>query len=117
MLSVHFYAPAAFAIAEPGTSWGYQYSWGTEEEIAYVESQMKKLSDTFVSRGIPVIIGEFGSLREGKDSEAVNLYYSTIIKYAKAYGICPVLWDNGQEIDRTNYAFRYSGCKEAIFGE
>ena len=38
--SIHYYLPPQFAIATPGTSWGYNYSWGTDEERAAVELEV-----------------------------------------------------------------------------
>lgn len=117
ILSVHYYSPSEFAIAEAGTAWGYANTWGTEADFAYLKSQMGLLKTCFIDKGIPVIMGEYGCIIKDKDSTSRVLYLSTVAQYCRAYGICPVLWDNGEEIDRSNLTWRTEGLKEAIFND
>ena len=114
ILSVHYYSPADFAIAESGTAWGYRNTWGTEEDLAYMERQFAKLKTTFLDAGIPVIMGEFGCIIKDKDPHSRILYLSSIADYCRQYGICPSFWDNGEEIDRTNLQWRTDGLAENL---
>lgn len=100
ILSVHYYSPAQFAIAEKGTSWGYSETWGTDEDFKYLEDELKKVKTHFINKGIPVIMGEYGCITKDKDTNSRILYLSSIVEYSLKYGVCPVLWDNGGEINR-----------------
>lgn len=105
MISVHYYDPYNFTIDENITSaktqWG-KYAvedydnWGQED---YVDAQMKKLNDTFVSKGFPVIIGELGVQDKAfmsEDFPAFRCYWAEyVVKAAKNNGCVPVYWDNG----------------------
>lgn len=114
ILSVHYYAPSDFAIAEAGTGWGYRDTWGTEDDFAYMEGQFEKLKTTFLNRDIPVIMGEFGCIIKDKDQNSRILYLSSVADYCRQYGICPIFWDNGEEIDRTNLNWRTEGLAEKL---
>lgn len=114
ILSVHYYSPSDFAIAEASTSWGYRSTWGTEEDFSYMEDQFKKLQTTFLNRNIPIIMTEFGCIIKDKALESRTLYLSSIANYCHQYGICPILWDNGEEIDRTNLCWRTQGLSERL---
>jgi len=106
ILSVHYYSPSAFAIAESGTAWGYTNTWGTEEDFAYMEGQLEKLRTTFLDNDTPVIMSEFGCIRKDKETASRILYLSSVADYCRQYGICPIFWDNGEEIDRSNLKWR-----------
>jgi len=107
IVSIHAYSPYEFA-----------HQYGTPDAVATWD--VNNLADkggvnyaidnayaTFVSKGIPVIIGEFGS-REEKAivyREAWSEYY---VAYAKSKGIPCFLWDdNGwfKLFDRNNLTF------------
>lgn len=105
MISVHYYDPYNFTLDENMTSaktqWGKYATenfdnWGQED---YVDSTMKRLNDTFVSKGFPVIIGEMGVQDKSHVSETFGEYrrYWTeyVIKAAKDNGCTPIYWDNG----------------------
>ena len=114
MLSVHYYSPSTFAIAERTSTWGYQETWGTDEDFDYLDKQMQKLKEYYVDKGTPVIIGEFGSTHKDKDMEDVVLYTSSVIEYALKYDMCPVWWDNGQEINRIALNYKVDGMQDAV---
>ena len=114
ILSVHYYSPSTFAIADLTSTWGYQETWGTEEDFEYLEGQMKKMKEAYVDKGTAVIIGEFGATHKDKDLEDVVLYTSSVIEYALKYDMCPVWWDAGSEIDRTLLNYKVEGMQEAV---
>ena len=106
MVSAHFYDPYEFGLQEDSTvykwgndaSSGNKPSWGHED---YVEQQMQKLYKTFTSKGIPVIIGEYGSIDKtwaNSDSRLYRRYYfEYVAKSAVNHGCVPVYWDNGYD--------------------
>lgn len=104
ILSVHYYSPATFALITEDVEWGKAVStWGTAEEKAFLKSEMKKLNDNFIGKGIPVIIGEYGCPTENKEEESVRLFLYSVCKEALEVGACPVLWSTpGGHYDREN---------------
>ncbi len=114
ILSVHYYSPSTFAIADLTSTWGYQESWGTDEDMQYLDGQMKKLKENYVDKGVPVIVGEFGATHKDKDLEAVVKYTSSVIETALKYHLCPVWWDAETEIDRTALTYKVDGMQEAV---
>ncbi len=114
ILSVHYYSPSSFAIAESGTDWGYTNTWGTSEDFAYMEGQFEKLRTIFLDNDTPVIMSEFGCITKDKDTASRILYLSSVADYCRQYGICPIFWDNGEEIDRSNLKWRTEGLAEQM---
>ena len=116
IVSVHYYLPPQFAIATPGTSWGYQYSWGTGDDHKTMEANFGKLKEHYLDKGIPVIIGEYGCLMRNKDRASRVDYFRSIVRLSRENGICPVFWDNGEELDRRAYVWRQEGVLPALTG-
>ncbi len=93
-VSVHYYTPSTFAILEKDASWGKARSeWGTEADFEELNRNMDLMKETFVDKGIPVIVGEFGSATKNKEEGMVNLYLSSVCEAIYSRGMCPVLWD------------------------
>ncbi|MEV6303077.1 cellulase family glycosylhydrolase [Actinoplanes sp. NPDC051861] len=105
MISVHYYDPWDFAGQEDGTitQWGANATnpakksvWGQED---FMDGQMKKMRDTFVTRGYPFFVGEYGSIDKTTYDSASNRYrvdYArTLAATAKKYGGATAYWDNG----------------------
>lgn len=103
MLSLHYYSPPQFAVAESNCTWCTpQTTWGTADDYAQLDAAMMKIYTNFISKGIPVIIGEYGVLTEAennKDKESIRKYLSAVSEKALSYGMCPVLWDAGSSGD------------------
>lgn len=124
MAEIHFYSPWNYTGMTKDESWGNQFfywgkgfhsttdtahnpTWGEED---YVDAQFKLMKTQFVDKGIPVIMGEFGTgvrknltgadLQLHLDGRAYYLNYLT--KQAIANGLVPFLWDIGELLDRTN---------------
>ena len=101
MVSVHYYSPATFALLTEDADWGkVAYTWGTPEEVAAVRTDLLPLKERFIDRGIPVILGEFGSAVTKKDPASVVKYLSTVGQTAYSLGLVPVLWDPGDHYNR-----------------
>ena len=103
-VSVHYYTPAGFAILTQDESWGKaQSTWGTDAEYEELNRNMDMLEERYSSKGIPVIIGEYGCPRENKEEESVRRFLTAVCEASLSRGgICPVLWDTtGLHYDRT----------------
>lgn len=66
---------------------------GTDADYAELEKLMKLLQTTYVDNGVPVIIGEYGCPKNGKEEESVRLYITSVCEATLAKGMCPILWD------------------------
>ena len=116
MVSVHYYSPATFAIADLTTTWGYQETWGTAEDVEYLKGQFEKLKTWFVDKGIPVIVGEYGVIDKNKDEGDRIYWFECVTKTALEYGCCPVVWDNGELIHRFKYEWKDPELGEVLCG-
>ena len=105
MISAHYYDPWDFTGQEDGTitQWGpnatnsaKKSTWGQQD---YMDAQLKKMHDTFVASGYPVLIGEYGSIDKTSADSANNTYRAdfarTLVADAKKYGEATAYWDNG----------------------
>ena len=103
-VSVHYYTPATFCILEEDANWGkMQTEWGSEQDVAELKKNMDLVKTTFIDKGIPVIMGEYGTTKKERSEETVRLYLTSVCKEAYSRGICPVLWDTtGNFYDRQN---------------
>ncbi|MCM1522948.1 MAG: glycoside hydrolase family 5 protein [Ruminococcus sp.] len=113
-VSVHQYGPTVFTIAEPGCSWGFRDTWGTENDYSVMEAEFELLKKKFIDRGVPVIIGEYGAGTVGKEQESREKYIRAVTEYSLENGICPILWDAGGTIDREKLEWRIPAEKTAI---
>ncbi|MDQ0681887.1 endoglucanase [Streptomyces achromogenes] len=105
MISVHHYSPWDFAGEESGTitQWGRaatnpsrKSTWGQED---YLDAQLKTMRDVFVTKGYPVVVGEYGSIDKSSFDSSNNRYRAdfarAVAATAKKYGAATVYWDNG----------------------
>ena len=85
-ISTHAYSPYDFALKQDG---GKIFINASE-----LDSMFSHLNSQFISKGIPVIMGEWASTDKGNLAERVKhaAYY---VKGAKKYGIPTIWWDNG----------------------
>lgn len=117
MISVHYYTPSTFTILSEDASWGKcARTWGTDAEINVVKTDFNKMKSKFSDKGVPVIIGEYGTVLTNKETESVRRYISTVCKTAYDMGFCPVFWDNGEYYSRSDLKFRDSEVA-AIFSK
>ncbi|WP_205327270.1 cellulase family glycosylhydrolase [Glycomyces sp. YM15] len=81
----------------------------TEEYQGYLEENFQTQVDTFVSRGIPVIIGEYGLL-DGYGRSVERGEYLKFFEHfgylARTSGITTMWWDNGTHYDRFKREWR-----------
>ena len=88
IVSVHAYRPYDFALNTKGGS-----TWDESDGSYELHQFMKGLQTRFISKGIPVIIGEFGALNKDNESERAE-WVEYYLKAADSYGIPCVWWDN-----------------------
>jgi endoglucanase len=94
-VSVHYYTPSTFCILDADADWGKaKTSWGSPRDKAELEGYMDKVKETFIDKGIPVIVGEFGAVAiKNKTPEEIRNYNIAVVQTAYDRGICMVLWD------------------------
>lgn len=95
-LTVHYYAPALFAILGNGedAGWGVGVSsWGTAQEFKELNDAMELLKKNCVDKGIPVIVGEYAANSKDRTQEVVRLYCVSVTEAIYKHGMCPMLWD------------------------
>ena len=109
MVSIHYYSPATYCIVDnPKNSWGYDASWGTDEDIKALQSELSQMRISFVNKGYPVIIGEYGvtdtkiSENNFVRKEGRDLFFRSVCEFALENNMCPILWDCSQVFDRRN---------------
>lgn len=118
IVSAHAYEPYGFALNTKGKG-----VWNNE--TSGINTLMKTLDDLFISKGIPVIIDEFGAMaKTDENNEAERAaWVEYYLSKAKEIGAPCVWWDNGVFegsgecfgiIDRTTYEWKYPLLMEGI---
>jgi aryl-phospho-beta-D-glucosidase BglC (GH1 family) len=101
--TTHNYGYWPFSVNVAG---GFKY---TEEFQGYLEQDFQRQVDTFVSKGIPVIIGEYGLL-DNYDNKVERGEYLKFFEHfgylARTSGITTMWWDNGTHFDRFKREWR-----------
>ncbi|MCL2230697.1 MAG: glycoside hydrolase family 5 protein [Treponema sp.] len=87
IVSIHAYTPFYFAHENPGDS-----AWYSNR--SQITDIMNRSHSSFVSKGIPVIIGEFGARRE-KNGPIRDAWAEFYVQSARDKNIPCVLWDDG----------------------
>ncbi len=116
IISQHTYWPYSFTMQEPGTN-----TWGTDKDKAECDAELDRIRAKFVSRGIPVVIGEWGTVN--KNNTAARAFHAEY--YTRAVierGMLPVWWDNGFEglntgfalLDRKNLGWHFPEIADAL---
>lgn len=102
-LSVHMYSPYAFAMEDPGDT---DFNQDHKNDLDYWFGQ---LNTKFVSKGIPVVIGEMGATNKNNDAER-TAWFQYYLGKVKQYNMAALLWDNGKNEIPT------SGSYDELFG-
>lgn len=113
MVEYHCYSPSQFAILSSDATWGIaKYFWGpayhysgdptrncVAPEEGAIDSGFQQLTDHYISKGIPVLIGEFGVAGKPTTGEAAaysrasSLYWlKYVVDSAHAHGLSPFNW-------------------------
>lgn len=93
IVSIHAYSPYNFALNQ-GNGAVSTWSMDSNSDKSGIHAPLDLAYNNFVSKGIPVIFGEFGAVdRNNIDDRAQWVQY--YVGYAKSKGIPCFLWDNG----------------------
>lgn len=87
LLSIHAYTPYDFAMNANGYK---NWDGSHRNELTFIDS----LNDWFISKGIGVVITEFGATNKGNLEDRVA-WAKAYTSRAESYGISCFLWDNG----------------------
>lgn len=91
IVSIHAYTPYNFALNKNGTAeWSPQNPSDTKD----IDYLMESLYNSFISKGYPVILGEFGAM-DKENLESRVLWAKHYIQKATEKGIPCIWWDNG----------------------
>jgi len=107
IVSYHAYEPYNFALNEGG---GAAWSSTSLDDTNPITERIDLAYTKFISKGIPVIIGEFGATTKNNEQTRANWaeYY---VRYAKSKGIPCFWWDGGSDgfklFNRSNNTFHY----------
>lgn len=95
-VSIHAYSPWSFAGDDNGTS-----SF-TDADKSELDKNFDLIKSTFIDKGIPAIIGEFGSVNKNNESDRIK-HMEYYVKAAKQRGITCFIWDNGVKDGESNF--------------
>ena len=115
-VSIHYYNPSTFCILEEDADWGKaQSTWGTNDDVKELNKKFDMMKSTFIDKGIPVIIGEYGSTTKNKDMKSVRNWLYSVCNAAYSRKILPILWDTpGGFYNREKCAFDDSSLREML---
>ena len=115
-VSVHYYTPSTFCILEYDADWGKaRPSWGSPRDELELTKNMDKLTERFVSQGVPVIIGEYGCPHKNKEEASIRKFVTAVARAALERDCCPVLWDTtGNFYDRNTCQMTDQTLKEQL---
>ena len=91
IVSVHCYSPYAFCLSDDKTSFNPKSTQDTSE----LTTLMSNLNQIFISKDIPVIIGECGATNSGDNYDARKAWFTYFGELTKANNIPAIVWDNG----------------------
>lgn len=124
LVSVHAYTPYHFALAGEDVQGSTdRFSLAEKAQTAEVDSFMEKLYEKFISRGIGVVIGEFGARAKGDNIEARIGFSAYYTARARSCGMTVCWWDNnafcgdGENfglLDRSKNRFAYPQIVEQM---
>lgn len=92
IVSIHAYTPYNFALNKSGTS---EWTPDNVNDTRDIDNLMNNLYNNFVSKGQPVILGEFGAMDKNGNLEARTAWAEYYIRKAAEKGIPCIWWDNG----------------------
>jgi endoglucanase len=129
MMEIHYYTPWDFV--DGSALWDTHWQWGalaTETDPstlnpccqeAYVRDQFDRMKTAYISKGVPVIMGEYGaspkSTGPGAGNKTYTNYWTGYVTYAAVTrGVVPMDWDTGDLFDRNTGAIKDPGVVNAI---
>lgn len=100
--TVHYYGYWPFSVNIAGTT---TFDETTRKDIT---TTFDNVYNTFVAKGIPVILGEYGLLGFDKNTDTIEQgeklkFFEFLTYYIRDKHITGMWWDNGQHFNRTQY--------------
>ncbi|MNW33908.1 Endoglucanase D precursor [compost metagenome] len=100
--TVHYYGFWPFSVNIAGNT---TFDKAAQDDIIQT---FDNVYNTFVAKGIPVIVGEYGLLGFDKHTGVIEQgeklkFFEFLTYYMKEKKITGMLWDNGQHLNRTTY--------------
>lgn len=95
IVSVHAYTPYNFALQKMNESGSTsEFSISNQKGTKEIDSFIDRLFDKFISKGTPVVIGEFGAMDKGGNVQARTEFTAYYVKSASVRGMSCIWWDN-----------------------
>lgn len=95
LVSVHAYTPYLFALAGKEIEGSTEhFSIAKQDGTADIDAFMGKLYDKYISKGIGVVIGEFGAQVKGDNAQARTEFAAYYTARARYCGMTACWWDN-----------------------
>jgi aryl-phospho-beta-D-glucosidase BglC (GH1 family) len=139
MVEYHCYTPFQFTQLSSDASWGnMQYFWGpayhysgdptrnaTSPEEGYIDLGFQQLTDQYVSKGIPVMVGEFQAAGKSfltgteatYNSASAHYWNKYLVDSAHVHGLSPFYWSTpGSPFDWTTGAITDQQVVTALTG-
>ena len=114
IVSTHSYSPYNFALNENSTV--KTWSKDNSSDTSPITTWINRVNTAFVSKGIPVIGGEFGALN--KENETARAEWAEFyVSEAKKKGIKCIWWDDGGNFklfNRSSRTFYYPSILNAL---
>ncbi|WP_229796176.1 cellulase family glycosylhydrolase [Saccharothrix coeruleofusca] len=103
--TVHYYGYWPFSVNVAG---GTRFDATARKDLT---DAFDRVHSTFVARGIPVIIGEYGLLGFDRHTGTIQQgeklkFFEYLGHHARSRLLTTMLWDNGQHFDRTSFQWR-----------
>ncbi|MER7581170.1 cellulase family glycosylhydrolase [Kitasatospora sp. NPDC097691] len=102
--TVHYYSWYPFSV---NIANGTTYDTASQKDLT---DGFTRVHDTFIAKGIPVYVGEYGLLSEPTSGVVERgemlKYYEHFNSMARAYGITTALWDDANYLNRTTLQWR-----------
>lgn len=93
IVAVHAYTPYGFALAETNDAQSTD-KFDYKKDTADIDSVLNTIYDKFISKGIPVYIGEFGAREKNGNTQARVDWAAYYVANASARGIPCCWWDD-----------------------
>jgi endoglucanase len=124
IVSVHAYTPYTFALSDSPSAnvWSADNPNFTRD----IDSLFARLDSYFISKGIPVIMGECGARNKNGNTEARAAWARYYTDKGREIGVPCVWWDNGAFtgsgecfglMDRRNLNWKYPEIVDAFLGK
>lgn len=100
ILSIHLYKPYTFAMENSEKT---IFEENYKSELSYY---FKWLDENYVQKSVPIVIGEYGATNKNNLEERVK-WFNFFLKESGKYGMCAILWDNGDADARYTYEEKF----------